>query len=115
MPVAIESTLPELESSTKTKLWMPEQVLFTPAAIAEPWGQQILNRIQSLNLPIEILSHNRITGLRGENERETYQIAKRTLAVVTAPPSSFKLSPIPQCQNFVLDVINANKLPSLYP
>jgi spore photoproduct lyase len=95
MPVAIESTLPEIASLTKTKLWMPEQVLFTPAAIAEPWGQQILARIQSLNLPIKILSHNRITGLRGENERETYQIAKRTLAVVTAPPSSFKLSPIP--------------------
>jgi spore photoproduct lyase len=79
----------------KTKLWMPEQVLFTPAAIAEPWGQQILARIQSLNLPVELLAHNRLTGLRGENERETYQISKRTLAVVTAPPSSFKLSPIP--------------------
>jgi spore photoproduct lyase len=79
----------------KAKLWMPEQVLFTPAAIAEPWGQQILARTQSLDLPIEILPHNRLTGLRGENERETYQISKRTLAVVTAPPSSFKLSPIP--------------------
>jgi spore photoproduct lyase len=74
---------------------MPEQVLFTPAAIAESWGQQILARTESLNLPIEILPHNRLTGLRGENERETYQISKRTLAVVTAPPSSFKLSPIP--------------------
>lgn len=74
---------------------MPEQVLFTPAAIDEPWGQQILARIQALNLPVEVLSHNRLTGLRGEDERETYQIAKRTLAVVTAPPSSFKLSPIP--------------------
>ena len=74
---------------------MPEQVLFTPAAIQELWGQQILARVESLNLPIEILAHNRLTGLRGENERETYQISKRTLAVVTAPPSSFKLSPIP--------------------
>jgi spore photoproduct lyase len=74
---------------------MPEQVLFTPAAIAEPWGQQILARIESWNLPIEILPHNRLTGLRGADDRETYQISKRTLAVVTAPPSSFKLSPIP--------------------
>ena len=74
---------------------MPEQVLFTPAAIAEPWGKQIFARTESLNLPIEILPHNRLTGLRGENDRETYQISKRTLAVVTAPPSSFKLSPIP--------------------
>lgn len=91
MSIAIEST----SIPTKTKLWMPEQVLFTPAAIQEPWGQQILARVESLNLPIEILPHNRLTGLRGDNERETYQISKRTLAVVTAPPSSFKLSPIP--------------------
>jgi spore photoproduct lyase len=34
-------------------------------------------------------------GLWGETDRETYDIAKRTLAIVTAPPSQFKLSPIP--------------------
>jgi spore photoproduct lyase len=90
-----ESTSALNSSLSKTKLWMPEQVLFTPAAMEKPWGRQILKRTQSLNLPIEVLNHNRLTGLRGENERETYRIAKRTLAVVTAPPSSFKLSPIP--------------------
>ncbi len=78
-----------------TKLWMPERVLFTDAAIAEPWGKQICARLEALNLPIEILATNRLSGLRGEDERETYQIAKRTLAIVVAPPSSFKLSPIP--------------------
>ncbi len=77
------------------KLWMPERVLFTPAALNEPWGQQIFARVQALNLPIEELRHNRLTGLRGESDRETYSIAKRTLAVVTAPPSHFKLTPIP--------------------
>ncbi|MBD1920991.1 radical SAM protein [Microcoleus sp. FACHB-831] len=74
---------------------MPERVVFTPAALDEPWGQQILARVRSLNLPVEELSRNRLSGLRGETERETYDISKRTLAVVTAPPSSFKLSPIP--------------------
>ncbi len=85
-------------SDTQTRsprLWIPERVLFTPAALDEDWGQQILARVQSLNLPIEKLSQNRLKGLRGESERDTYNIAKRTLAVVTAPPSSFKLSPIP--------------------
>ena len=67
MSIAIEPTLPELASLPQTKLWMPEQVLFTPAAIAEPWGQQILARIESLNLPIEILAYNRITGGGGDN------------------------------------------------
>jgi spore photoproduct lyase len=93
--IAIESSSAAPATLVKPRLWMPEQVLFTPAALAEPWGQQIFSRTESLNLPIEILPHNRLTGLRGENERETYQISKRTLAVVTAPPSSFKLSPIP--------------------
>jgi spore photoproduct lyase len=93
--IAIESNATAPDTLVKPRLWMPEQVLFTPAAIAEPWGQQIFARAESLNLPIEVLPHNRLSGLRGENERETYQISKRTLAVVTAPPSSFKLSPIP--------------------
>ncbi len=84
-----------LPATRKLRLWMPERVLFTPAALEEPWGQQILARVQALELPVEELPRNRLTGLRGEDERDTYNTAKRTLAVVTAPPSSFKLSPIP--------------------
>lgn len=87
---------PKLESQAReSRLWMPERVLFTPAALEEPWGQQILSRVQALNLPIEELPRNRLTGLRGADERETYNKSKRTLAVVTTPPSAFKLSPIP--------------------
>lgn len=73
--------------------WQPEQVIFTPAALKEEWGQQILQRVEALGLPIK--TQSRLTGLRGETERETYGIAKRTLAVVTAPASQLKLSPIP--------------------
>lgn len=81
--------------NVRSTLWLPDRVIFTPAALEEPWGQQILERVTALNLPIEELSRNRLTGLRGETEQETYRLSKRTLAVVTAPPSSFKLSPIP--------------------
>ena len=41
------------------------------------------------------LQSPRLTGLRGESDRETYDISKRALAVVTAPKGQFKLSPIP--------------------
>ncbi len=82
-------------SASQPQLWLPERVMFTPAALAEPWGQQIYARLEGLGLPLEELPRNRLTGLRGETERETYTVAKRTLAVVTAPPSQFKLSPIP--------------------
>ncbi len=79
----------------KLKLWMPKRVLFTPAALDEPWGQQIYERVRGLDLPITELTSNRISGLRGETERETYAIAKSTLAVVTAPAGQLKLQPIP--------------------
>jgi spore photoproduct lyase len=77
------------------RLWMPQRVLFTSDALQEPFGQEIHTRIKALGLPIEELSGNRLTGLRGATERETYNLAKRTLAVVTAPPSAFQLQPIP--------------------
>jgi spore photoproduct lyase len=77
-----------LRSTSSPRLWLPEQVLFTPAALDEPFGQEILERVQRLNLPIQKLPSNRITGIRGNNERETYSRAKRTLAVVSAPPAA---------------------------
>lgn len=77
------------------KLWMPKRVVFTQAALAEPYGQRIHERVTQLGLPVEELTGNRLTGLRGRDERATYRTAKNTLAVVTAPPSAFKLRPIP--------------------
>jgi spore photoproduct lyase len=77
------------------RLWMPERAIFTPNALQEQHGQMISQRVQALGIPIEILKSNRLTSLRGEDARETYNRAKRTLAVVTTPPSAFKLQPIP--------------------
>ena len=74
---------------------MPKRVLFTPEALDEPFGQQIFERISHLDLPIEILKNNRLTNLRGEDEKETYRLSKTTMAVVKAPPSAMKLQPIP--------------------
>lgn len=77
------------------KLWMPKRVVFTPEALDEPFGQQIFERVSNLSLPIEILKNNRLTNLRGEDEKETYRLSKTTMAVVIAPPSAMKLQPIP--------------------
>ncbi|MGV3586836.1 MAG: SPL family radical SAM protein [Adhaeribacter sp.] len=82
------------------KLWMPKQVLITPAALDEPWGQQIYNRVKALNLPVQELKQNRLINLRGEDERETYRKAKNTLAIVTAPASALKLQPIPPSADY---------------
>ena len=99
--MALIQEITEAKSSTRSaKLWMPKQVLFTPAALDEPWGQQIYQRVQALGLPITELKQNRLSGLRGEDERETYRKAKSTLAVVTAPASAFKLQPIPPSADY---------------
>ncbi|MBC8162196.1 MAG: radical SAM protein, partial [Roseiflexaceae bacterium] len=90
------STAPvEIFDTRSAPRWMPKRVQFTPAALVEPWGQQIYARVAALGLPIDELKSNRLVGLRGESERETYALAKRTMAVVVAPPSAMRLQPIP--------------------
>ncbi len=84
-----------ISAPIKPRLWMPQTAQFTPAALEQPWGRQILGRVEALGVPIELLKTNRITGLRGEDERATYNKAKRTLAVVTNAPGAAKLQPIP--------------------
>lgn len=74
---------------------MPRRVMFTPDALEEEYGKEIYERIAAHNIPITVLKSNRLTDLRGKDERETYRLAKTTLAVVKAPPSQFKLQPIP--------------------
>ncbi|MEJ7664835.1 MAG: hypothetical protein WKG07_37645 [Hymenobacter sp.] len=68
-------------------------MLFTPAALDEEYGQQILARATALDLDIELLKSNRLTGLRGDDERATYRTAKTTLAVVNAPAGALRLQP----------------------
>lgn len=97
---AVQEQISSTVKQPAAKLWMPRQVLITPAALDEPWGQQIYQRITALGLPVQELKHNRITGLRGEDERETYRKAKNTLAIVTAPPGAFKLQPIPPSADY---------------
>jgi len=90
-----EAKVLETTDSKGYKAWMPKRVVFTPDAMDELYGRQIFERAQELNLNIELLKNNRITGLRGATDRETYKIAKNTLAIVNAPKSAFNLRPIP--------------------
>ncbi len=90
-----QNDAPTPSAAPKTRHWKPAQALFTPAALEEAWGRKIFERVQAQGIPTEVLPANRLTGLRGTDERATYNVAKRTLAVVTAPPGAFKLQPIP--------------------
>lgn len=90
------ATLPSApQSPPRSAKWLPKRILFTADALEQPFGQQLLRRMQDLGLDVTELPGNRLPSLRGKDERETYRLAKGTLAVVNAPPSMMKLQPIP--------------------
>ena len=98
LPSADASRAPASEQAAapgSPRRWLPRRAVFTPAALEEEYGQRIRARVEALGLPVEILPANRLTGVRGVDERETYRLGKSTLAVVTAPAGAFKLQPIP--------------------
>jgi len=86
------------------KVWLPKRVVFTPDALDQPFGQQILARVTAQDLEVEILKSNRMTGLRGDDARDTYRRAKSTLAVVCAPPSALRLQPTPPSADWQMNL-----------
>ncbi len=90
----------EVNHTKTSKSWLPKRIIITPDAYKESFGRQMLQRIESFNISIELLKNNRITGVKGETEKETYKLAKNTLAIVNAPPSAFNLRPIPPSANY---------------
>nr|WP_239691595.1 hypothetical protein [Hymenobacter lapidarius] len=87
------------------KLWLPQRVVFTPDALDEEFGQQILARVSAQNLEVELLKSNRLTGLRqGDDVRATYRTAKNTLAIVKAPAGALRLQPTPPSAHWQLNL-----------
>ncbi len=92
-------------SASVARRWTPRRVLVTPAAAELPHTAVILRRCEQAGVSeIEHLRSDRLTGLRGDSERETYARAKSTLAVVVAPPSALKVQPIPPSADWRIDL-----------
>jgi len=102
-PDLLPDTLPA--TPTPSRLWTPKRVLVTRAAADLPHTAEILRRCEAAGVDdITLLPNDRLTGLRGETERETYARAKTTLAVVVAPPSQLKPQPIPPSADWRIDL-----------
>ncbi|HZG89029.1 MAG TPA: radical SAM protein [Pseudonocardia sp.] len=84
--------------------WTPKRVVATPAAYDHPHGRRIMALVEGLGLEVERLRGNRLTGVRGETERETYARAKATLAIVVSPPARRKLQPIAPSADWRVDL-----------
>ncbi|WP_229070110.1 spore photoproduct lyase family protein [Actinoplanes sp. DH11] len=84
--------------------WTPKRVVATPAAYDHAHGRRIIELVEAQGIEVERLRGNRLTGLRGENDRETYARAKSTMAIVVSPPSRRALQPIAPSADWRFDL-----------
>ncbi len=77
------------------KLWRPRRVVITPDALLLSHGRMMLDRAASFGAEVIRLKTNRLTGMMGESEGQSYALAKTTFAIVVSPPGQRKLQPIP--------------------
>jgi spore photoproduct lyase len=86
-------------------LWTPARVLVTRSAAELPHGAEIVARCEAAGVSdIQLLSGDRLPSSRGDDERSSYALAKRTLAVVVAPPSKMRPQPIPPSADWRIDL-----------
>jgi len=84
--------------------WTPKRVVITPAALDHAHGQRIVARVEAAGIEVERLRANRLTGVRGADERQTYALAKATMAIVVSPPSRRRLQPIAPSADWRVDL-----------
>ncbi len=84
--------------------WTPKRVVATPAALDHAHGQRVVARVEALGIEVERLRSNRLTGVRGETDRQTYARAKSTMALVVSPPSRRQLQPIAPSADWRVDL-----------
>ncbi len=100
-----DQSVAPLPRATSQRLWIPKRVLVTRAAAEQSHTAAIVRRCEAAGVrDIEFLPSDRLTGLRGGSERETYARAKSTMAVVIAPPSALKPQPIPPSADWRIDL-----------
>ncbi|MBM2614586.1 radical SAM protein [Actinoplanes sp. LDG1-06] len=84
--------------------WTPKRVVATPPAYDHPHGRRIMALVEAQGIEVERLKSARLTGVRGENDRQTYARAKSTLAIVVSPPSRRRLQPISPSADWRFDL-----------
>ena len=84
--------------------WRPRRVLIAESARDSAVAQRARRAAAELGAEVIELKGDAVRGLKGRNERETYRNAKAALAIVNAPPSALKFSPIPPSADFRLDL-----------
>jgi spore photoproduct lyase len=89
-------------------------VVVTPGALDHPHGRRIVERVEGLGIEVERLAANRLTGVRGDDERQTYVRAKSTMAIVVSPPSRRKLQPIAPSADYLAGSLSGPPVTRVY-
>ena len=84
--------------------WHPRRVLLTRAARGWPMAARVAERAAAAGAEIVELKGDRLSGLRGDTDRETYRLAKSTLAVTVASESAMRPQPIPPSADWRFDL-----------
>ena len=91
-------------NTTARARWRPRRVLIAKSTRDSTVADRARRAASALGAEVVELPGDAIRGLKGRNERETYRRAKETLAIVNAPPSTLRFSPIPPSADFRLDL-----------
>ena len=84
--------------------WRPRRVLITRAAQAFAHGRAIVERAAALGIAVVELPGDRLNLAVPDDPKQAYADAKRTLAVVVAPPSKLRLQPIAPSADWRVDL-----------
>ncbi|HEY0933232.1 MAG TPA: hypothetical protein VGD91_05740 [Trebonia sp.] len=101
---ALHDLGPVAPSPRPARRWTPKRVVATPAAYDHPHGRRIMALVEAEGIEVERLPGNRLAGVRGDSDRETYARAKATMAIVVSPPSRRTLQPIAPSADWRFDL-----------
>jgi spore photoproduct lyase len=86
------------------RLWVPKRLLLTRAARGFAHGLAMAERAAALGVDVVELAGDRLALGLPDDPRRAYAEAKRTLAVVVAPPSRRRFQPIPPSADWRVDL-----------
>ena len=96
--------VPTPRERTGARLWRPKRVVILRSARGTAVAARAAEAGAAHGAEVIHAPGDRLTGLKGDSERDTYRRAKSTLAITNAPPSALRLQPIPPSADFRLDL-----------
>ncbi|MEI5686032.1 spore photoproduct lyase family protein [Sphingomonas kyungheensis] len=93
-----------MSAARPARPWLPRRVLVTRSALAFDHGRAIAERAEGLGIPVERLPADRLALGLPDDPAAAYAAAKKTLAVVVAPPGKLRFQPIAPSADWRVDL-----------